>query len=322
MSCIINEFRTVLNNIRDETKIISNEEVDNLQNYLLLQEKKDRLKSMILFCKKYLENCYDDIYVYGGFVRDWCIHCLIQDLDCMDENSVDKMLLINSDFQIPSDIDFIIKRDFNLNSIKDYFGNIKEEKIMTHDDCYGSMIINYKLIITTKIGTIFNVDFSHISLIGENIKIDFDVNSWCYNDNKGIFNKTSTNSFFSQRELLKVISNIKEKKCIFTGNFPIYNNAGTIMMRKKYIDRIIKMLNKGWNITNLSNIFIFTNETNNDDICVICHEKDNNLKLNCCSAFFHTNCIFEWIKVSMNKKNYCTCPNCRLMFSPIKLLSI
>lgn len=319
MSNIINEFRTVLSNIKDETKIISKEEVSNLQNYLNIEEKKDILKSMILFTKKYLENCYDNIYVYGGFVRDWCIPCLIQDLNCMNENSVDNMFSINPNFQIPSDIDFIIKCNFNVNSIEDYFGNIKEEK-MLHNDLYGTMIINYKLIITTKIGSIFNVDFSHISPIEENIKIDFDVNSWCYNHNKGIFNKTSTNTFFSQRELLKVIPNIREKKCIFTGSFPRYNNVGTIMMRKKYIDRIIKMLNKGWNIINLSNIFNFINETTNDDICLICHEKNNNLKLNCCSAFFHTNCIFDWIKVSMDKKNYCSCPNCRLMFSPIKLL--
>lgn len=331
-SVLLADLTTMIINMKKSRSVsVYMDEVSKFMNRVSVETKKDILRNMIVFCKEYLffpSYNTKKPYLYGGFVRDWCIPCLNEDFDCMDVCSVDLMFERYPDFKIPCDLDFTKKHGFRKEDISKFFSSISENS--TRNRAYSGVYETKTFNVKTYIGSTFSVDISSEPLIKEtNIypnSQDFDVNWWMFRPEHGIYDRY-TSSYKSQQKLMKCLRDVKEKRCLFIGSFKYSNHVCDIDIRKRYIDRIKKMLSKGWCITNLSSRFSFIpqDEIHEDHTCMICQEDISNGEFNnkrviisCCSSIIHINCLLDWTKTCLIKKSFATCPGCRNEFSPVE----
>lgn len=323
-SILFTEFQNMIAQVKKGT--ISRAEILRIEKIVEFEKKKEVLKSMILFLKKYMDlysfnNDLECLYVYGGFVRDWCMPCLNEDLDCMDKSSVDIMFERYPDFDSPKDLDLIKKNSFDREAMSDLF--LFTEGNCTHTEYDG---ISNTFHVVAPSGVSFKVDFSNQPNVnfsnGCPYSQDFDVNQWMFNPDRGIYN-SFLNQNMVQRNLLKNLIDIKLKRCRFIGLFEPTHSTRIISIRKKYIDRIKKMLSKGWTITNFSPLLSFLlPDEECEDICMICQEKtetnQSRIRISCCSYVSHTDCLLDWVKTNLQTKSFSTCLLCKKEFTPIK----
>lgn len=322
---LIREFNNMLVLLKNNN-ISSKDELERIEKVMIIEKKKDLLKNMILFCRQYLKNSCKlekknyiyESYIYGGFVRDWCIPCLREDLDCMDIISIEKMFEKYPNFDIPCDLDFVENKLFDIRDVMDIFSSITETTEVVHE-LYGELFKKTKLSILTMSGESFNVDISKKLDCIEEEYLDFDVNEWRFHPIKGIFHNAKF-GINEQRLLIRSLENIRLKKCKFVGVFKHESNTLISIKRQKYVERFKKMLLKGWDIINLNKSYLELLQPNImfEDDCMICRESMVSTKvfrLNCCRATMHLECIFEWIEQCMKDKLFATCPGCRYEFS-------
>lgn len=161
----------------------------------------------------------------------------------------------------------------------------------------------------------------HIDLIvePENIQ-DFDVNNLRFNKKKGLFHietltsKSIGSHIFSSSHFFQVLDSIKTKKCQIISNLIINDSGRNILL----IRRFIKMLKKGWNITNKNNIITINNINRQKSICMICHNEPENIhcELTCSKCHLCFDCL-EHLLVQMDfTKNTFKCPTCRIEIRP------
>lgn len=310
-----------------KTEIIASEEISRIERIVEIEKKKDVLKTMISFLKGYMDkrciytqedcNCLNYVYVYGGFVRDWCIPCLNENLDCMEEDSVDVMFERYPNFEIPRDLDVIKRYGFKKETMSKSFTFLKEE-VVQGAVSYNNIGMNV-LTVKTPLGMTFTIDLSEEYRCVDTK--DFDVNQWKFKPCCGIYNNMSR--YLSQRMLIKCLNDVKDKRCLFIGKFEATQNRKLISIRQKYIDRIKKMILKGWTITNLSSSISFLHTKDIEDgNCMICQELntegDNRVRVSCCSYVLHTECFFDWMRSSMGTKSFARCLTCERTFTPIE----
>lgn len=304
--------------VADDVGVDKKQEDDDVID-LEIKNKKESLSAMIMFCKQILrlkcarsgdcDRC-QIMNIFGGFVRDWCIPCMNENLDCMEIDSVHIMFQKYPNFTIPGDIDVMKCPDLNL--VDHDFTGISVSPCSIDNINRGYACQKYWISISTrtKIG---------LDIVDARDKMrcpdDFDCNLWRFNFNRGIFIRGLCDPLDHQRLLFKSIKDIVLKQCTFLGD----------IKNPKQIDRIRKMLLRGWTIKNLNSFYTkYRAIPDAGKFCTICYDLMNDdesgglISMSCCRADVHIHCILEWVKRCIKNNVRATCPYCRYALIIIK----
>lgn len=152
--------------------------------------------------------------------------------------------------------------------------------------------------------------------------LDFECNAWLWNRNEiKLSTNTGTNiDTMSHRELklkeMDILANCQKMTAQYVPlkSLPCRNGMDddSIRMRKLRFTRIVKLLQKGWTITD--GIGLAQVQPDRDDICCLCHDEFSGkcLKMQCCSMKYHHKCFTEYVQSSIPHSKSFTCPQCRV----------
>jgi len=180
-------------------------------------------------------------------------------------------------------------------------------------------LINDEFIIGKKIN--IDVDFVHSFNRAQPPfgGLDFSCNAWIW-DKHGI--RISRNTGTEMDSLLdcdlqdKEAEILAESKDKIATYYPLVNEDTTHMDRLTIyrlgmrVERIVKMLRRGWKIINLDQ-FIEA-QPDESDMCGICDKSltDHCLKMSCCDMKCHHKCFIECSQLEIQKYSHARCVNC------------
>lgn len=148
--------------------------------------------------------------------------------------------------------------------------------------------------------------------------LDFSCNAWIW-DSHGIRLSRSTGTSMdnlSPREIkhteMEVLENAKK---FITEYHPMDNEEDLLSLDKQYqyrrkarLERINKMISRGWTITNYPHL----KETllHSEEICMICQNEIENkcLKMQCCDGKYHNHCFIDYGKSELSNRTKVRCP--------------
>jgi len=147
--------------------------------------------------------------------------------------------------------------------------------------------------------------------------LDFECNAWIW-DKYGIHlsQATGTNmDKMSPRDIkdheIKILTDAKAK---ITTYFPMDKSGELRSMeglnkyrRKIRAERIVKMLKRGWTITNMSEIV--ESQADPEDICSICQDaiEGSCIKMPCCVSKYHHDCFVTYAKSELDERTHVRC---------------
>jgi hypothetical protein len=211
--------------------------------------------------KKYIESkvscpCHQYHGLFGGFVRDWIIPCILEGIHPLCKSAPQKMLTKFPNMTIPEDIDIYAPHGM----VSHFGGNFCN--LLSHDMGECKQITNLFVQGYTMPVKRFDIKLPlfckaqkwsptfHVDITNSITNYDFSVNKWRWNINRGLFSPNMTQTM-SQIYFHKEFKDFIEKKCQFVG---VWNKGGSPLhkfIRKALVKRTEKMIMKGWTITNL-----------------------------------------------------------------------
>lgn len=265
---------------------------------------------------KLIEICHDNrIMIFGSYVREYmCYRPFNFDLSDLD--------LFAS---LPSVSLEKFKRKLQANGF--YLKVLNESKTYPGTDATAFKVyhlriglMNDSFFINKKID--MSVDYIVYIDVADNYPpfgfLDFECNAFIW-DKNGIrlSRKTGTTiDELSPRDIkfreLEIIENCKN---YVTTYYPLQNtsvgseiNEHTVYLRRVRINRIIKMLERGWKINNIGPLTII--KPREGDICIICRDSigDKAVSLSCCSSIYHPNCFISYAHSYLEAKTFIRCP--------------
>lgn len=261
------------------------------------------------FMMEYISRVRFNTIIFGGALRDSLLH----DFHAKEfylKNKVTKLKYedplnypeTSERLLIPSDIDFVIKEcDFiKLKEAIESKWFIRRKKYM--DMSYitpvekGEYVLNtYEVLFN---GHIIKLDviisYGDKPLIMPFMENDCDVNQLLYTRKRSYYLRNTSDKI----ELFNVICNIKNKNAVCGSNIKQY--------------RLLKMMEKGWDIKVIYKIYKFIPFTVSDEKCIICHSdfnKDTTQKHRYMVRFIKCNCNYV-VCLKCIKKNWKTMNKC------------
>jgi hypothetical protein len=310
-------------------------------------------KSLLALAYKIIDH-FPNFTLFGSIVREIIAPAIISNKDPFDD--------YESTYDLP-DIDLIYSNELDKNELdKKNIENKQEKlhkdteinKIYKIQNSSGSYLIhklrewdwicNHKVLIK-------NYDVNGITLCIKNkiygfeakidiiypqkTNLDFDVNRFQFNKEKGLYLATYNDSFTlkqkikNNKDYLQLLAMIKNKECNILFDLNIedkcygcdpydnnYNCRCLAQRQKNQNHRFVKMLKKGWNILNKNhNIKVHYDDSIN--VCNICHEnpKDTYIELNCSKCILCFDCFEILLLKSRNYPKF-KCPTCRIEIIP------
>ena len=150
--------------------------------------------------------------------------------------------------------------------------------------------------------------------------LDFECNSFIWNRN-GIRLGRSTGCFLDslppREKKEKEIEIITSGRSKVTNYVPLncrgrITSPMNVYWRKSRVNRINKMLLRGWTITNLDFVSLAT--PTSSTLCLHCSNpiSCDCLRFNCCCAYFHSDCFVSFACDTLSNFPCIECPNCNL----------
>lgn len=145
---------------------------------------------------------------------------------------------------------------------------------------------------------------------------DTNVNQLRFNKKKGVFIQQYKRlcdrigeHFRYQQRLLAMEERLDQKLCRMICDT---NVSG--------VRRFVKMIRKGWTIENISSYIVSTNK---QEICMICHEKEteSKIELTCSKCVLCLDCFQTLLEKEMADRTNFRCPTCRTCIQPWNIIN-